>query len=153
MSSPASGTTPVRKPPSTAGRYLFFFVLGLVLGVVAVVMLLRTLESRKTWQDHYPHAVMHLFSAHSAQLRDTVAANRCSPTDLLPHLKSLRTFGDDLEPAFPDLADDSKYAGHAAKFRATLDAALASPPLNCAGAEETAKGIGEACKACHQDFR
>ena len=39
----------------------------------------------------------------------------------------------DLEPAFPDLKDDARFAQHASKLRATLDAALASPPLNCSG--------------------
>lgn len=158
MSTPpdAPSKLPVPQPkpaPSVAGRYLFLFLLGLVMGIVAVVMLLRALEARKTWRDHYPHATMQLLSAHSAQLRDKVAANRCNPTDILPHLQAMRSLGNDLEPAFPDLASDRRYAEHASRFRATLDAALASPPLNCSGATETARGIGEACTACHQDFR
>ena len=37
--------------------------------------------------------------------------------------------------------------------RARLDAALASPPLNCAGVSTTVADIGESCKGCHQDFR
>ena len=79
--------------------------------------------------------------------------NRCAATDVLPNLKALRVMADDLEPAFPDLADDQRFAEHASKMRARLDAALASPPLNCAGVGTTAQGIGETCKACHQDFR
>ena len=35
----------------------------------------------------------------------------------------------------------------------TLDAALASPPLDCRGVDATLKQVGEACKTCHQDFR
>lgn len=158
MSTPADDHSqlPVLQPeqkPSVAGRYLFLFLLGLVLGIVAVVMLLRTLEARKTWRDHYPHATMQLLSAHSAQLREKIAANRCNPTDTLPHLQAMRSLGNDLDPAFVDLRDDRRFGEHASHFRATLDAALASPPLNCTGAEATATGIGEACKACHQDFR
>jgi cytochrome c556 len=38
-------------------------------------------------------------------------------------------------------------------LRATLDAARASPPLNCAGVGKVAQDVGAACKACHQDFR
>lgn len=142
-----------KRKPSDAGRYLFLFLLGLVLGIVAVVMLLRALEARKTWRDHYPNATMHLFSAHMAQMREKIDANRCNPTDTLPHLQSLRSLGNDLEPAFADLRDDRRFARHAGQFRATLDATLASPPLNCAGANEAAKTIGESCSACHQDFR
>ena len=139
--------------PSAAGRYLFLFLLGLVLGVVAVVMLLRALDGRKTWQDHYPEATMHLLSAHMAQMQDTLKANRCSPTDVLPHLQALRSLGNEFEPAFADLREDQRFVAHARDFRATLDAALASPPLECRSAGDAAGRIGEACKACHQDFR
>jgi cytochrome c556 len=60
---------------------------------------------------------------------------------------------DDIEPAFGDLRDDKRFVNHASKLRATLDDARASPPLNCAGVGVTASKIGDACKACHQDFR
>lgn len=145
--------TPERKPPSAASRYLFVFLLGLVIGVVVLVMLLRTLESRKTWRDHYPDALMHVLAAQSAQMRDNAGANRCSPTDTLPHLQSLRSLGNDFERAFPDLRDDQRFVQHAAHFRGTLDAALASPAAGCAGVQKAAASIGDACKACHQDFR
>jgi len=38
-------------------------------------------------------------------------------------------------------------------LRAVLDSTLAAPPLNCAGVTAATGKIGEACKACHQDFR
>ena len=148
-----AGGTPARKPPSAASRYLFVFLLGLVIGIVAVVMLMRSLEARKTWRDHYPQALMHLLSAQTAQLRADSEANRCSPTDTLPYLKSLRSLGNDFERALPGLRDDQRFVSHAAQFRATLDAALASPPLGCEGVRQAAGKVGEACKACHQDFR
>ncbi|TYT23640.1 hypothetical protein FZO89_15485 [Luteimonas viscosa] len=150
---PASGSSPVRKPPSAASKYLFVFLLGLVIGIVAVVMLLRSLEARKTWRDHYPDALMHLLSAQAAQMRDNATANRCSPTDTLPHLQALRSLGNDFERAFPDLRDDQRFVNHAAQFRGELDAALSSPPVGCEGVTRAADQVGEACKACHQDFR
>lgn len=161
MSTPKPQATPVdpsqprppRKAPSAAGRYLFLFLLGLVIGIVAVVMLMRTLESRKTWQDHYPHATMQLMSAHTAQLHQKLEANRCAATDVLPHLQAMRTLGNDLDPAFPDLRDNSRFSGHTGSFRGTLDKALASPPMNCAGLKSTLDDIGRDCKACHTDFR
>lgn len=161
MSTPQPQATPAdpsaprapRKAPSSAGRYLFLFLLGLVIGIVAVVMILRSLEGRKTWEDHYPGAAMHLMSAHTAQLRQKLEANRCAATDVLPHLQALRVVGNDLDPAFPDLRENSRFAGHTGSFRATLDTALASPPLNCAGLKTTLDAIGKDCKACHTDFR
>lgn len=141
------------KPPSAGARYLFLFLLGLVIGSVAVVMVLRAMEGRKTWQDHYPDAAMHLMQAHMAQLGASTAANRCSATDTLPHLQSLRTIANDIEPALPDLRDDARFVSHAGDLRATLDAALSAPPMDCGGVASTSKQIGEACKACHQDYR
>ena len=134
-------------------RYLFLFLLGLVIGVLGVVMLMRALESRKDWTDHYPDAAMHMMQAHLAQLGNSIEANRCAATDVLPHLQSLRVLANDLEPALPDLRDDSRFSQHAGRLRATLDDALGSPPLNCASATATSENIGKACMACHQDFR
>jgi hypothetical protein len=154
MSTTPEAATP--KPagtPSAATRYAFMFLVGLVVGAIAVVMLLRTLEARKTWQDHYPEAAMHMFQAHMAQLKASVEANRCGATDIIPHLRTLRTVANDIEPAFGDLREDARFTRHASQLRATLDDTLASPPLNCAGVDAAAGRIGEACKACHQEFR
>lgn len=142
------------KKPSMAMRYLFLFLLGLVIGVVAVVMVLRAIDARKTWQDHYPDAVMHVMDAQMEQLGANVAANRCAATDIIPRLQSLRSLANDIEPAFGvDMAEQKDFADHASKLRAALDATLAAPPLNCAGVKAAMKKIGENCKACHQQYR
>lgn len=147
MSDPTPGST-IRK--GNGSRYLFLFLLGLVVGVVGVVMALRAWDARK---DHFPEALMHVQGWHMGQLGKAVEQNRCAATDTLPHLKALRTTADDLERAFPDLADDQRFTAAASKLRGTLDAGLASPPLNCEGVAALNKEIGAGCKACHQDFR
>src|SRR3546814_3991151 len=96
---------------------------------------------------------MHLFDAHMAQLKASTEANRCGATDTLPHLQALRMVANDLEPAFGDLGEDTRFAKHASDLRAVLDSTLAAPPLNCTGVGAAMGKIGEACKACHQDFR
>jgi hypothetical protein len=146
MSTP---TQPARKP-SAAGRYLFVLLLGLIIGAVCTVMLLRALDARR---DHFPESLMHVQQWHMNQLKAAVEGNRCAATDVLPHLQALRALGNDMEPGFPDLADDRRFKDHASKYRGALDAALANPPLNCAGAGTTLQDLGQACKACHQDFR
>lgn len=139
-------------PPSgnAAMRYLFLFVLGLAVGVVGTVMAVRALDARK---DHFPESVMHLFSAHMDMLDANVTGNRCAATDTLPQLQALRTLANDIEPAFGDLREDARFAGHASDLRAALDRSLASPPIACAGVQSAMKDIGAACKACHRDFR
>jgi len=151
MSNPAPDTPP--PAPSQTGRYLFVLILGLVLGVVAVVMALRALESGKTWQDRYPTAVMRLMVAHSAQLGQKAEANRCTAGELMPHLEALRMLGNDLEPAFAELGTDRRFMAYASDFRGRLDQLLADPPHACDALDAARNDIGAACKACHQDFR
>lgn len=145
-------TEPARALPrkTQASRYLFLFLIGLVIGVLATVMALRALQARK---DHFPESVMYVQQWHLGQLRHNLQQNRCAATDTLPHLRTLRAMADDLEPAFPDLRDDARYVQHASAMRAAVDSALGSPPLNCAGLRATVDNLGEACQACHQDFR
>lgn len=152
MADPQSTTTPPAKP-NTGARYLFLLLIGLVLGIVGTVMTLQAIDSGKTWRDRYPLATMHLLQAHSAQMGGKLKGNRCEATDSLPHLQALRSLANDLEPAFPGLADDSRFADHAANLRASLDRALASPPANCEALKEAASSVGESCRSCHLDFR
>lgn len=149
---PAAAPAPKKPAPSAAGRYLFVFLLGLVVGIVAVVMVMRAIEQRRTWQDQYPHALMQLLHAQSAQLGAGIEANRCAATDILPRLQSLRSLANDLEPAFPDLRDDGRFTAHASRARRVLDAGIAAPPADCAAARALQKTLGDSCAACHQDF-
>lgn len=147
-SSPATGTA--AKPPSAAMRYLFLFLIGLVMGIVATVMAMRAIDART---DHYPSSVMTVMQAQVSQLKASTTANRCGATDVLPHLQSLRIVANDIEPAFGDMASDERFAKHASDLRATLDAALATPPLNCPGVTSALDKINTACTACHNDYR
>ncbi|MDR7098257.1 hypothetical protein J2X04_000604 [Lysobacter niabensis] len=147
MSDPNPGTA-VRK--GHGSKYLFLFLLGLVVGAVGVVMALRAWDARK---DHFPESLMHVQDWHMDRLVKATEQNRCAATDTLPHLKALRMTADDIELAFPGLADDQRFADAASKLRGTLDGALTAPPMNCEGVAALAKDIGADCKACHQDFR
>lgn len=139
---------PVKK--SNASRYLFLFLLGLVVGVVATVFALRAIQAR---QDPFPHAVMQVMGKQMELMGNTVKANRCAATDTVPYLRTLRAVGNDLEVAFPSLADDARFSAHASDFRGKLDAALVTPPTDCAAAQTVSKAVSDGCKACHQDFK
>jgi cytochrome c556 len=140
----------IRPKSSAFSRYFFVFLLGLVIGAIAVVMVMRALNERR---DHFPDSVMHVQEWHLKQLGTKAAENHCNATDVIPHLKGLRTMADDLERAFPGLSDDERFVKQAGGMRATLDAALSAPPLNCEGVSAVTAKIGESCKGCHQDFR
>lgn len=145
-----SNPPPSRPMATAASRYAFMLLVGVVAGAIGTVMAVRAIQAR---QDPFHESVMHVQQWHLKQLQTNVQQSHCTPTDTLPHLKALRVMADDLEPAFPDLRTDARYVEHASHMRATLDTALASPPLDCQGVSVTAQKIGDACKACHQDFR
>ncbi|MGV8944766.1 hypothetical protein [Thermomonas sp.] len=145
MSSP----DPNRRP-SAAGRYLFLLLLGLVLGAIATVMLLRTLEARK---DHFPDALMQVQAWHMDQLKTDLQQNRCNATDILPHLQALRMTATDIDAAFSDLREDKRFSDASSAMRATMDKIISSPPLTCEGLGAAMKDIGQSCKGCHQDFK
>ena len=137
-------------PRSYAGRYLFLFLLGLVVGIIAAVMGLRAWQARI---DPFPDALMHVMAHQTGNLAEAAKANRCTDNDTLPRLQSLRALSNDLEAAFPGLASDSRFGDAASGLRATLDGALASPPADCAQLAKVNQSIGDGCKACHRDFR
>ncbi|MDQ3287426.1 MAG: cytochrome c [Pseudomonadota bacterium] len=150
MSDPHRQTSATPPRHGNGTRYLFMLLLGLVLGIMATVMTLRALEARR---DHFPDSLMHVQQWHLGQLRTSVEQNRCNTSDALPHLQALRVLANDVEPAFPGLSDDPRFAGHARQLRVDLDAALADPPRDCAQLTSAVQTVGKSCKGCHQDFR
>jgi len=144
-----SNVDPNRRP-SNIGRYLFLLILGLVLGAVATVMALRAIEARK---DPFPDALMHVQQWQMGQLKTDMEQNRCNATDVLPHLQALRMTANDIDAAFPDLRDDPRFTAASTAMRASMDKAVANPPLTCEGLGAAMKDIGASCKGCHQDFR
>ncbi len=135
--------------PSAASRYLFLFLLGLIVGGIATVVVMRALQAR---QDPFPHALMHVMGKQSGMLRQNLDQTRCGLTDTLPRLQTLRFLGNDLELGFPGLKDDARFTQHASGFRAALDGALADTPQDCQGLTTTLAKVHDSCKACHQDF-
>lgn len=134
---------------SNASRYLFLFLFGLVVGVAASVCALRALKAR---QDPFPDSVMQVMEKQFALLDTDIKANRCMTTDILPRLWTLRLVGNDIETAYPDLAEDARFADHARRLRADVDAAIAAAPSDCGAARAARAKAVQACKACHQDF-
>ena len=135
---------------SNAGRYLFLLLLGLAVGAIATVMVLRALDARK---NHFPGALMEVQGWHMGQLKTAMDQNRCSASDVVPHLQALRMTANDLEPAFADLRDDERFKSAAAAMRGAVDKAITAPPLSCESLAGTMKSVGDTCKGCHRDFK
>jgi len=127
--------------------YPVLFLLGLAIGAVGAAMFKDAMYKREA----YPHAVMNMMGAQMGALNQSVKANRCTASDLLPKFQTLRAVANDIEPAFGE--DDERFGTHAGALRAAADATLTAPPADCAAAAATLDRIGEACSTCHRDFK
>lgn len=138
------------KSSSPATRYLIMTIVGLILGIVLTVMVLRAWQAR---QDPFPKALMTVMAKQSAQLKDAQAQNRCTLADTLPRLQTMRALTNDIDAAFPSMRDDARFQEHASALRATLNQALANPPTDCPSLAKLNQSIADNCQACHQDFK
>ena len=70
-------------------------------------------------------------------------------------LRTLRVLADDFDSAFLPLpsGDDAEFRRQTSAYQAALDAALAAAPQDCAALASAVGPVGDACKACHRDFR
>ncbi|MFC6839027.1 hypothetical protein [Xanthomonas theicola] len=141
---------PAPASASSASRYLFVLCAGVLVGLVAATMAMRALQAR---QDRFPHALMQVMDRQVALLQRSRAHDRCAAADLQARTQALQLLGNDLETAFPALADDSRFLQHADALRTTLRTAQATLPGNCAALDRLVQRIDDDCDACHRDFR
>lgn len=130
-------------------RSLILVLIGLFVGAACTLVAISALRQGTA----YPNGVMAVMSAQMGALNESVKQNRCAATDLTPRLQTLRHLGNDLEPAFLPTEDDERFIAHATELRAALDAALATPPSDCAAAGVALDRIKNGCQACHRDFK
>jgi len=131
-------------------RSLVMLVLGLVIGAICTTMALRALSQGS----EYPKGVMALMGAHFGAVRKAVEAGQCEADTMARHAATLRLVAHDIEPAFlPTGGDDEAFAAHAEKLRMQAQALEQAASAGCAALSEAAGAVGQACKACHQDFR
>lgn len=130
-------------------RTVVVAIVSFLVGALCTLVLLNALRQGTA----YPNGVMAVMAAQMKGLGQSIKQNRCATTDLSPRLLTLRHLGNDLEPAFLPTGDDVLFGEHASRLRAALDAAVSAPPADCAAAKVAVDRVGQACQACHRDFK
>lgn len=130
-------------------RSLVLFLVGLAVGALGTLITVNALDRGTS----YPHAVMAMMGQQMMGLGRNVKVSRCASTDLTPRLQTLRFVANDIEPAFPDLQAVEQFGRYAAGLRRAADAALMTPPANCAAAAAALTSLDKACDSCHRDFK
>ncbi|HOZ05841.1 MAG TPA: hypothetical protein PLF92_10410 [Arenimonas sp.] len=130
-------------------NFVITFAVAFVLGIALTAVGINYLNQGPD----YPKGVMTVMGMKMSALKNNIQQNRCAPTDIIPHLQTLRYVGNDIEAAFGEMSDNEQFIRYASDFRATADGALTVPAANCAAAEAALSRMGKACENCHRDYK
>ena len=130
-------------------RSLILLLVGLLVGALCTLIAVNALDRGTA----YPNAVMALMGQQMKAIDKSIKQSRCASTDLTPRLQTLRFVANDIEPAFADMQEEVQFGRYAADLRAAADAALMTPPANCAAASAALSKLDKACDSCHRDYK
>ncbi len=130
-------------------RSLILLLVGLLVGALCTLIAVNALDRGTA----YPNAVMALMGQQMKAIDKSIKQSRCASTDLTPRLQTLRFVANDIEPAFADMQDELQFGRYAADLRAAADAALMTPPANCAAASAALSTLKKSCDSCHRDYK
>jgi len=130
-------------------RSLILMLVGLFLGAALTLIGMNYLRQGTS----YASGVMAVMGGQLKGIDRAVGQNRCSSTDILPRLQTLRDVANEIEPAFEDMQKDTQFIRYASDLRASVDASLSAPPSSCKAAALALSQIDKTCDACHRDYK
>lgn len=128
-------------------RALLLVVLGLAIGAMGATFAISALRQATPFHD----GVMAVMQHHMGALRANVRANQCDAKSSTGRFARMRQEAGDIGEAFPGM--DAGFATSAQRLATALDGAVAAQPGTCAALATALKPVGEACSACHQQYR
>ena len=130
-------------------RFLICLIVGVLIGAMCAMTAANVLGQRNAW----PRAVMTVMQHELGVAREGVRAGRCTQGDVASTAAHLKLLSSDIESALlaPGKHDRvfSQYADDLRREIGALDA----PDLDCAARSEVLTKIGQACDACHRDYK
>ena len=130
-------------------RYIVCLIAGLLVGALFAMTLANALQRRNAW----PRAVMTVMQHELGAARDAARAGRCSATDGAAADAHLGLLGQDLERAFPDIAEERVFKQYADEFRTAVQKAAAAGGGDCPHRAAALTDVANASDACHRDYR
>lgn len=128
-------------------RSAILMFIGLMMGVLGSSYALNALHQKHA----FSRGVMILLSHHHRQLKHELAEDRCDLLKVQAQLDAMSVLAGDVDVAFAD-PDDAVFSRYAIDFRNTIAQTRANG-AQCSALEASAKLIGDACNACHRDYR
>lgn len=128
-------------------RALLLVVLGLAIGALGATFAISALRQGTPFHD----GVMAVMQHHMGALRANVRANQCDAKASAFRLGRMREEAGDIGEAFRGV--DEAFGQASLKLVTALDGAAAAQPATCEALAAALKPVGEACSACHQQYR
>lgn len=128
-------------------KYLICLAIGLLAGAIGASSVLNATARRHAWQRGLMEVMQHDYG----RLREAVRSGKCAaPTREKLWLGRLT---DDVEPAFyPDGSADAPFREYTQRLRESISA-LPDDGADCAALAPAVTKIGNACDACHRQYR
>ena len=130
-------------------RNLLLLGLGFVLGASTASIVSSALNRR----DAYARGAMQVMQHHYGMLRGRLRTNSCANADLDRDKAMLSALIDDIGPAvYAGTAPDRPFEEYTQRLREAV-AELPASAATCAAVAPAVSRIGNACEACHQQYR
>jgi hypothetical protein len=128
-------------------RQAILFMIGLVLGAIGTTSISSVLRQRHA----YPRGLMQVMQHDIGELRNAARQKRCDAGTNATVLQ-LRSLAGGIESAVygndPSNPPDPPFAEYARRLRAALPT-----QADCSDLAAAIKPVGEACDACHREYR
>lgn len=126
-------------------RFAVLFVIALALGALVAATILNASARRNAW----PRGVMEVMQHHAGALRESLRAGTCNVTR---DKAALALLADEIEPsAYAGATPDPPFREYTQRLR---DAIAELPAAsNCSALAPVVTKLGNACDACHRQYR
>ncbi len=130
-------------------RQLVLLVIGLFVGAAGAFMLARGLDQR----DAYPRGLMNVMQHHMAELHRLERNGKCSAQDTANHTARIADLSHDVLGAFGSAGKDDPHLTDAAENLGRNAEAARAGSADCPALAKTLNQVGDACEACHREYR
>jgi len=129
-------------------RSIILFALGLVMGCAFTAITLNMLAQRSA----HARGVMQVMQHHYAELRSGLRAGRCSGAAREGQALALLTGEVELAVYGAD-TPDAPFRKFMERLQDALSGVVSAPASDCAALAPSIERVGNACDACHQQYR
>ena len=129
-------------------RAMILFGLGLIIGGAVTAITLNMLAQNSA----YPRGLMQVMQRHYSGLRSDLRAGRCSNVTL--EAQALRQLAGEVESAvYGSVTPDGPFRKFNQRLQDALTGVLSALTSDCPALAPLVERVGNACEACHQQYR